>query len=1078
MKKCLISFGVMILLLVGVAPVVFGEDNDIITINDKNFKAAVVSNFDRNNDGEISKSEAENGEFLSMQDQNITDISDITKFPNIKDLYLRGNLITDITPLLELKNLQSLDIRENKIDFKNEENLNVIAQLQKKNVYIYYDDTSAIVKFNNIEIENKLISNYGIDENKDGDISYLELYKLKDFSFVLTKTEDMETLVEDLSKAINLATLNISIGYENEENTIIDLKDINRISGLVSLNLTGYINNLDKINNLINLKELILNLRKNQKITDLGKQDNLEKLTISSYYISSAEEVEEELANIPNLKELNLVNVESIKNSTINLGKKNILQKLETLSIKGSHNFVYNFSQIDNLKNLKNISLEIIQKDDVLNIEKLKELSNLESLEISNHNSENKFDLNQIINPNLKNIKLSGYIKNIQLLEELKNIETLYISDRNLVNLNESELEEYLDHLEKINIKTKLDLVGTLPAINAKGITVGESKQIYLTDTSIIKRLMNKDSNLYDENEIKYEKYQPYDTSIDKSQIDISKNGKITITANEFGKQKLVVRAIKESTYSGNNKINVNLEFTINWTNMESKDNVQEIEIPDENLKAKLLEKYDLDNDNKITTNDLENLEEIDIQNSNISSLRGLENAINLKTINAKNNKIESIKPLTNLEKLETIDLACNRISDITPLKNKPRLTFGHICSNLITDITPLKDEPLRQNGQVLYECIDFSGNYINIDEGTENKEALKKQLDLIKDEENKWAKVNEIRLFERAERYGSPAERNDVLEITDTLKNRLIEYGIDSDNDGNITKGEMNDYNKPTYSGEGYIYRNCKVDFSNLDLTDKDLECLKYLSCITEIDLSNNQLTDVSPLKNIKNIDKLVLANNNVDVNSLVGIDSVIDLDLSNNHITDITALEKLKYEVTSSGWFAGGGDGRDLILNLSNNNISNIEPITKIRSIQKINLANNKITDISILKDFDFTFIYKLGEVEEVYEDGDIKDFEGIDFSGNYINVEDVENKKAIDVFNAKKVKLVLDNQKENIPKKGDFDGDGKVSIYDVVQILTQSILGGDLTDDMLYIMDYNGDGKVTIYDAIQFLNEAILG
>ena len=1077
MKKCLISFGVMILLLVGVAPVVFGEDDDIITINDKNFKAAVVSNFDRNNDGEISKSEAENGEFLSMQDQNITDISDITKFPNIKNLYLRGNLITDITPLLKLKNLQSLDIRENKIDFKNEENLNVIAQLQKKNVYIYYDDTSTIVKFNNIEIEKELISNYGIDENKDGDISYLELYKLKYFSFTLTKTEDMETLVEDLSKAVNLATLNIFIGYENEGNTIIDLKDINRISGLVSLNLTGYINNLDKISNLTNLKELILNLRKNQKITDLGKQDDLEKLTISSDFISSAEEFEEELANIPNLKELEMTNVYSVKTSTINLGKKNILQKLEKLCIRGSYNFIYDFSQIDNLKSLKNISLETTQKDDVLNIEKLKELSNLESLEISNYNSDDQFDLSKVINPNLKNIKISGYIRNIQVLEEVKNIETLYISDRNLEKLNESELEEYLDHLEKINIKTRLDLIDTLPAINAKGITVGESKQIYLADTSIIKRLMNKDSNLYDENEIKYEKYQSYDSSIDKSQIDISKNGKITITANEFGKQKLVVRAIKGSIYSGNNKINVNLEFTINWTNMESKDNVQEIEIPDENLKTKLLEKYDLDNDNKITTNDLENLEEIDIQNSNISSLRGLENAINLKTINAKNNKIESIKPLTNLEKLETIDLTCNKISDITPLKNKPRLTFGHICSNLITDITPLKDEPLRQNGQVLYECIDFSGNYINIDEGTENREALKKQLDLIEDD-NKWIKAHEIQLFERAERYGSPAERNDVLEITDTLKNRLIEYGIDSDNDGNITKGEMNDYNKPTYSVEGYIYKHCKVDFSNLDLTDKDLECLKYLSCITELDLSNNQLTDVSPLKHIKNIDKLVLANNNVDINSLVGIDSVIDLDLSNNHITDITALEKLKYEATESGWFSGGGDGRDVVLNLSNNNISNIEPITTIRSIQKINLANNKITDISILKDFDFTFIDRLGEVEDVYEDGNIQNFEGIDFSNNYINVEDAGNKKAIDVFNAKKVKLVLDNQKENIPKKGDFDGDGKVSIYDVVQILTQSILGGDLTDDMLYIMDYNGDGKVTIYDAIQFLNEAILG
>ena len=59
-----------------------------------------------------------------------------------------------------------------------------------------------------------------------------------------------------------------------------------------------------------------------------------------------------------------------------------------------------------------------------------------------------------------------------------------------------------------------------------------------------------------------------------------------------------------------------------------------------------------------------------------------------------------------------------------------------------------------------------------------------------------------------------------------------------------------------------------------------------------------------------------------------------------------------------------------------------------------------------------------------------------------------------------------------------KGDVNKDGKITIYDVIQILNQSILGGDLTDDMLYIMDYNEDEKVNIYDAIQFLNEVILG
>ena len=59
-----------------------------------------------------------------------------------------------------------------------------------------------------------------------------------------------------------------------------------------------------------------------------------------------------------------------------------------------------------------------------------------------------------------------------------------------------------------------------------------------------------------------------------------------------------------------------------------------------------------------------------------------------------------------------------------------------------------------------------------------------------------------------------------------------------------------------------------------------------------------------------------------------------------------------------------------------------------------------------------------------------------------------------------------------------KGDVNKDGKVKIYDALMILKQSILGGNLDDDMLYIMDYNDDGKVRIYDALKFLQQAILG
>ncbi len=59
-----------------------------------------------------------------------------------------------------------------------------------------------------------------------------------------------------------------------------------------------------------------------------------------------------------------------------------------------------------------------------------------------------------------------------------------------------------------------------------------------------------------------------------------------------------------------------------------------------------------------------------------------------------------------------------------------------------------------------------------------------------------------------------------------------------------------------------------------------------------------------------------------------------------------------------------------------------------------------------------------------------------------------------------------------------KGDVNDDGRVTLYDALQILKQAILKGSLTGDKLYIMDYNDDGKVTLFDALKFLQKAILG
>lgn len=70
------------------------------------------------------------------------------------------------------------------------------------------------------------------------------------------------------------------------------------------------------------------------------------------------------------------------------------------------------------------------------------------------------------------------------------------------------------------------------------------------------------------------------------------------------------------------------------------------------------------------------------------------------------------------------------------------------------------------------------------------------------------------------------------------------------------------------------------------------------------------------------------------------------------------------------------------------------------------------------------------------------------------------------------------VLDVKNPIKALKGDVNYDTKVNLYDALQILKQAILGGTLTDDMLYIMDYNDDENVNLYDALKFLQQAILG
>lgn len=73
-----------------------------------------------------------------------------------------------------------------------------------------------------------------------------------------------------------------------------------------------------------------------------------------------------------------------------------------------------------------------------------------------------------------------------------------------------------------------------------------------------------------------------------------------------------------------------------------------------------------------------------------ITSLEGMQYAVNLKSLDLSENSIADLSPLSGLTNLTYLELDRNFISDLTPLAGLTSLEHLNLYNNLITDISPL----------------------------------------------------------------------------------------------------------------------------------------------------------------------------------------------------------------------------------------------------------------------------------------------------------------------------------------------------------------------------------------------------
>ena len=125
-----------------------------------------------------------------------------------------------------------------------------------------------------------------------------------------------------------------------------------------------------------------------------------------------------------------------------------------------------------------------------------------------------------------------------------------------------------------------------------------------------------------------------------------------------------------------------------------------------------------------------------------------------------------------------------------------------------------------------------------------------------------------------------------------------------------------------------------------NLSLRGKDIVDISLMASfwnLKELDLSENSISDLTPLSSMRPLDKLFLRSNRiVDVAPIKSLVGLRELNLSGNQIVDVSPLRAAsKLER----------------LYLSTNRVEDLDPISELKNLQKLHLALNSVEDLTPL-------------------------------------------------------------------------------------------------------------------------------
>ncbi|CAL6008962.1 leucine-rich_repeat domain-containing protein [Hexamita inflata] len=323
----------------------------------------------------------------------------------------------------------------------------------------------------------------------------------------------------------------------------------------------------------------------------------------------------------------------------------------------------------------------------------------------------------------------------------------------------------------------------------------------------------------------------------------------------------------------------------------------------------------------------LKNLKYLNLSMNWFENISILKQLIYLKQLDVSHNKIQRLNFLANLQ-LEKLDASENQLQEINDISNQTKLIFLRLSRNKLKNTADIS-----QMDQL--EALDLSQNNIQCIIGLRASTKLK-YLQL---------QNNNLTIFlaESNFIYELKNLKHDFIEsiyCQKQLTNEDHEYYVRSTN-SNISLQQLIDQMQDQIMVN--IHKDKIEDQQLFIMDDSELKTFKFTDAFDLKELRFIDCENISFSRTPTKIKKLIIHSSqwNIQLKYLNGIEQMTqleDLDLGRNNISDISPLKNLK---------------NLYILRLDQNNISDISPLQELKNLTNLVLIFNNIIDFSALDD-----------------------------------------------------------------------------------------------------------------------------